>query len=127
MKCTRRKHIEGIKDATVGKIRASVFWNTYGIIFVDKLENGKQLKKLWKNGKNEEEKNLFLPRQCTVSQVIGNNEEIGRIAVAFSSTLVSRSGTQRLLFILKSQTLDPCKKYWLDEEVIAETNAYFYA
>lgn len=80
---------------SAGKVMASVFWDTHGVIFIDYLEKGKSINSDYyidllvrlkeeiakKTTAHAEKKNPFSPRQCTLPQVDENNGKIERIGL----------------------------------------------
>ena len=67
---------------SAGKVMASVFWDSHGILFIDYLEKGNRINSEYyiallvrlkeeiakkKTATHVQEKNYFSPRQCTVS------------------------------------------------------------
>ncbi|GFX70204.1 hypothetical protein TNCV_4616421 [Trichonephila clavipes] len=94
---------------SAGKVKTSVFWNAYGIFFVDFLEKGKTItseycmtfldqlnQKIKKKRPQMQKKSTVSPRQCSVPQVQENNGQIERIALRITCppTVQSRSSLQ---------------------------------
>ena len=115
-------------QTSAGKVLASIFWDTQGILFIDYLEKGGiinskyiallvHLKEKYcqKMATNEEEKSTLSPRQCTMSQVDRDDGKTTWIALRIASTptLFSWSSPQQLPAVCRPQKNAPEKKMWL--------------
>ena len=80
----------------------------------------------WTTAPNEEEKSALSLRQCAVSQVARYHGEIEWILLRIASapTIFTGSGPQRLLSVCRPQKMLQGKRFYSNEEVITETNAY---
>ena len=87
-----------------GKVTTSVFWDAHGILFIDYLEKVKTIKS-----------DYYMALMDRLSAEIKKK----------LPTIFSRSGPQRLLALCWSKKMLQGKRFGSNEEVIAETEAYF--
>ncbi|GFV09445.1 putative DD34D transposase [Trichonephila clavipes] len=103
----------GKTQKSVGKVMASVFWDTH---------DGKA-------ASFEEKESAVSSRQCTVSQINEIDDKIVGIGlrIASESTVQSRFDPSDFFLFSDLKRMLAGQKFCADEEVIAETEAYFKA
>ena len=82
-----------------------------------------------RNGSKCRRKKCHFTKTCAMSQVARYHDKIEwiELRIASASTIFTGSGSQRLLPVCRPQKMLQGKRFYSNEEVITETNAYFEA
>ena len=101
----------------VKPLRATITWH----YSVDRAQKWR------KTASDAKEKSAVPPRQWTLTQIHDNDGQIEwiKLRIASSPTIFSRSGPQRLMALCWPEIILQGKRFGSNEELIAETEAYF--